>query len=160
MHSLKASFCLSYRPASEEAGGGQEAGRERSQDSRPQLSRGISHIMGYGDLPSSKSWGKDGWEMFRVPALLEALLSWRWLHICLPMRSSKFMPLCALLSWGTFPLLSKLSLSQPMHFLPLPFQFQLGVSEGAAVWCLGAYRLTYSTRRSFVLIAWSLVTWH
>lgn len=42
---------------------------------------------------------------------------------------------------GTCPLLIKLSLSQPMHFLPLPFQFQVGVGEGAAVWCLGAYRV-------------------
>lgn len=54
--------------------------------------------------------------MFRVPAFvfpsqLEALLSWRWLHICLPMGSSKLIPLHALLSCGTFPLLIKLSIS-------------------------------------------------
>lgn len=35
LHSLKAFFCLSCGPASEEAGDGQEAGREPGQDSRP-----------------------------------------------------------------------------------------------------------------------------
>lgn len=57
------------------------------------------------------------------------------------MGRSELVPLCALLSCGTLPLANKLSLSQPMHFLPLPFQFQVSVSEGAAVWCLGAYKV-------------------
>lgn len=70
LQSLEAFFCLSYDPASEEAGGGQEAGRELSQDSRTQLSRGISPTMGDGDVLSSKSWGKDGWETFGVPAFV------------------------------------------------------------------------------------------
>lgn len=65
------------------------------------------------------------------------------------MGRSKSIPLCALLSCGTFPLLTKVSLSQLIHFLPLPFLFQVGVREGAAVWCSGAYRANPQHREIF-----------
>lgn len=45
-----------------------------------------------------------------------------------------------------------MSLSQPIHFLPFPFQFDVGVSERAAVWCLGAYNVNPWHREIFVLV--------
>ena len=46
-----------------------------------------------------------------------ALLSWRWLNTCLPMRSSEWIPYFALLACVAFALPIKRSLSQCMSFL-------------------------------------------
>ena len=45
-----------------------------------------------------------------------ALLSWRWLNICLPLGSSEWIPCFALHVHTAFALPIKLSLSQPMSF--------------------------------------------
>ena len=71
-----------------------------------------------------------------------ALLSWRWLNTCLPMRRSEWIPCFALLACTAFALPIKLSLSQPMSFLtftlPILFPIPLVGNEQAAVWCLVA----------------------
>jgi len=41
----KGLFCFSSHPTSKEAGGAQEAGRGHSQDSRPQRTEGIPHVV-------------------------------------------------------------------------------------------------------------------
>ena len=46
-----------------------------------------------------------------------ALLSWRWLNCCLPMRSGEWIPSFSLLMWVAFVLPIKVSLSQPRSFL-------------------------------------------
>lgn len=59
-----------------------------------------------------------------------ALLFWRWLNICLPMKSSKWIPY--------FAFIIKLPLSQPIRFLTFTLSILLPISlqgsEQAAVW--------------------------
>jgi len=50
-----------------------------------------------------------------------ALLSWKWLNICLPMGSSEWIPYFAMLVHIAFALPSKLSLCQPMRSYTFTF---------------------------------------
>ena len=78
----------------------------------------------YDIVLSSKSWGKkEQGEMFGVTVFVfprnhyRALLSWRWLNTCLPMRSGEWIPYLALLVHAAFALPIKQSLYQHTSFL-------------------------------------------
>lgn len=72
----------------------------------------------------------------------EALLSQKWLNICLATGISDLIPYFAFLACAAFPLPSTLSLSQPPSLLtftfPILFPVLLG-EERVRVKCLAAY---------------------
>lgn len=171
MHSLRASFCLSYGPASKEAGGGQEAGREASQDGRPQLNRGISHIMGYltsWDMvtcSAAKAGARTGGKCSEFQHL-SSQVSWK---PCLPGDGcmsacpwevvNEFLCMPCLCVELFLCLLNCLYLN-PCIFSLYPFscRWEWVREQLCGVWVPTG--LTHSTMRSFALVASSLVTWH
>ena len=140
-------FCFSPYSTSEEAGGGQEAGRGHSQDSWPQLTKGIFQTIGCHaqHIKLGAEVGRGGCsEWWRLPSQVTvrrdgALLSWRWLNTCLPMGSGEWIPCFASLVCVTFAVPIKLSLSQPTSFLiftlPIFSPIPLG---GVSEWLCGA----------------------
>ena len=118
-------LCLSPHPTGKQAEAAQEAGRGHSQDSRPQLTKGISYTIQHH--PQRIKWreeeGMGGcserWDLSTQLAITHhgALLSWRWLNTHLRMRRSELIPCFALLVPASFALPTKLSLSQPRSFL-------------------------------------------
>lgn len=93
-------FCFSYYPESEGAGGRQETGKGHSWDPWPQIIQRIFHITWHH--AQDTRWGTEQgsersfelWHLtFQVTFACDgALLSWRWLIICLMIGSSKFIP--------------------------------------------------------------------
>ena len=86
-----------------------EAGRGHSQNSWPQLTKGIPRP--YGIVLRNKSWGKNEEDGSSVSWCLsshititydEAMLSWRWLNTCLTMGRSEWIPYFAVLVHTTF----------------------------------------------------------
>ena len=127
-------FCFSPHPTSEQSGDAQEAGRGHSQDSWPQLTRGIFHTiwchahrrknrgswLGDGDCCSGMGWASISrwWTNCTVHCLFCVFYYYYcFLFLCCPI---------------------KLSLSQPMssNFLPVLILILLvgGRSEQAAAW--------------------------
>ena len=96
------------------------------------------------------SWGKEEWRgMFRAMVFAFprnhysrwALLSWKWLHICLPNGDSEGISCFALLVYTAFALpLSLLSLSQLLssHIFAFLILSPPGEGEQAAVRCWAA----------------------
>ena len=144
-------FCFSHHTTSEEVEVVQEAGRGRSWDSWPQLTKGIFHTIWRHaqHLKQGEEEERGGCsEWCRLPSQVTvtrggALLSWRWLNTCLLMGSCELIPCFALLACVAFALPIKLSLSQPTSFCtftllilsPIP----LGESERAAAWYWAAH---------------------
>jgi len=72
----------------------------------------------------------------------EALFSWKWLNICLPVGNSECILYFAFLARTAFALAVELFLYQHVSFLTFTLtvlsNIPLQGSEGAAMWCLTA----------------------
>lgn len=129
-------FCLSHRPACEQAAGAQSLGKGHSQESWPQLTRGIFHTMWclaqqYKLDERRREAGGGCLELRHLSSQVtamhhEILFSWKWLNICLLMGSKEWMFI--LYSLHTLCLLYLFCFicfffSQPTSFLSFTFQF-------------------------------------
>lgn len=107
-------FCLSHRPACEQAAGAQSLGKGHSQESWPQLTRGIFHTMWclaqqYKLDERRREAGGGCLELRHLSSQVtvmheEALLSWKQPNICLLIGSSEWILYFALLAHAAFPL--------------------------------------------------------
>lgn len=104
-------------------------GCRRSWDSWPRLTKG--RFIWHSVMLSKKSWlqEEEGCSVLafifpRKHFIWQVLLSWKWLHICLPMESSEWTLYFALLACKAFPLAIKLPfISNPLVFSLIPLQF-------------------------------------
>lgn len=100
-------FCFSHCPHNKQAGNSQGDGRGHNQDSRHKWPcRILCDVM-----HSNKSWVKELFVFLRNTQW--AVLSWKWLNICLPMGNSEWIAYCALLAYTALTL----PLSHPTSFL-------------------------------------------
>ena len=128
-------FCCSHHPTSKLARSAQEAGRGRSQDSWPELTKGIFHTLWchVQRIKLGEVEGRGGclewWCLSSQVSVTHdgALLCWRWLNTCLLMGSSEWIHcfslfVCAqlLLYLLNCPyLILRVFSPLPFHFSPL-----------------------------------------
>ena len=125
-------FCSSPHPTSEQAGGAQEAGRGHSQDSWPQLTKGMSHTIGHH--AQHIKLGEEevgGWTFGVCPPKYTIMCdgaqhSWGWLITCLPMGSSEWIPCFAVLVYRQ-PLCTQSENLQALSFLEGQVHFGPGL---------------------------------
>ena len=120
-------FCPSPHPTSEQPGGAPGTERGHSQDSWPQLAKGISHTVRRRAqqiklVEEGKGGHSEWWHLSSQVAFTwdGALLSWRWLNSCLPAGSSEWVPYFSSVACTAFAFPIKLpwSIHEVSHFYP------------------------------------------